>query len=417
MLEWAIYNGVMKLRVNYGENRTFDLNVPDDALVAEYGRPLGEPLDDPAAALAAALMDPIDFPPIVDLTVSGDQVAIPLDPGLPQAPALVAGLVQSLCEAGTDAGNITVVWTREDVAAGREDPRSGLPESVAAEVQLVVHDDSDRDKLAYLATSSENKPFYISRVLQDADVVLPIGVLRVDSAIAYHGIHGVIFPNYSDAETIRRYRAPSIEDSDVQRRRRCKEAEEVARLLGILASIQVVPAAGDGILHILAGSVAGVWKEGRELCELAWRYEVPRRAKLVVAGIEGDAACQTWENVARAVTSALNVVDADGVIAVCSELATKPGKALRQLAFVEDYETAMHEIRRERSVDAVPAAQLLKAMDQSRIFLLSRLDADIVEELGIAPVSNEAEIARLSSRFESCIVLSNAQYAEATAAY
>ena len=92
------------------------------------------------------------------------------------------------------------------------------------------------------------------------------------------------------------------------------------------------------------------------------------------------------------------------------------GRALvEQLAAADDYETTWHEMRRQRSADAVSASQLLKAMQQARIFLLSQLEEEEVAELGIAPVADAHEIIRLASRFESCIILANAQYAKTTA--
>jgi len=40
---------------------------------------------------------------------------------------------------------------------------------------------------------------------------------------------------------------------------------------------------------------------------------------------------------------------------------------------------------------------------------LSRVDANVVETLGIAPVAGVQEIARLAARQSSCILLGNAQ--------
>ena len=71
-------------------------------------------------------------------------------------------------------------------------------------------------------------------------------------------------------------------------------------------------------------------------------------------------------------------------------------------------------VDREPTADALPAAELLCAQDRATVYLLSRLDQELVEELGVAPVSNARELARLSGRFESCILLPCAEYAVAT---
>ena len=65
---------------------------------------------------------------------------------------------------------------------------------------------------------------------------------------------------------------------------------------------------------------------------------------------------------------------------------------------------------------AYAAAELAQALDESKVFLLSQLDEETVEELGIAHVSNGQEIARLCSRRRSCIILANAQNVIPTAA-
>jgi hypothetical protein len=85
------------------------------------------------------------------------------------------------------------------------------------------------------------------------------------------------------------------------------------------------------------------------------------------------------------------------------------------LANAEDLRRVVRRIRKEKPQDLLPATQLAKALSRSRVYLLSRLDETLVEELGLAAVSEAEEIARLASRHESCILLANAQYAVPTA--
>jgi nickel-dependent lactate racemase len=360
--------------------------------------------------VAAALAEPMDFPPLAAAVVPGDTVAIALEEGLPQAPALVAGAVAASVKAGVEPRNVTILQSAREAAAGL-DVRSGLPPDLAAEINLVTHDPDDRDRLAYIAASAAGEPVYVNRLLSDADVVLPIGCLRLDSSAGYHGIHTAIFPTYSDAATQRRFFSSSNEDSPKHHKRRRDEAAEAAWLLGVLTSIQIVPGGSDAILHVLAGSVDTVTKRGRELCLRAWRFPIDRRADLVVAGIPGSAAAQTWDNVARALASAASAVTDGGAIALCTELATAPGPALGWLAADDDYESALRSVRKERSPDAAAASHLLRALDRNRVFLLSLLADETVSDLGMTPIEQPADVARLCRRSQSCIVLSNAQYA------
>lgn len=78
---------------------------------------------------------------------------------------------------------------------------------------------------------------------------------------------------------------------------------------------------------------------------------------------------------------------------------------------MRDYESLLHELRRERSIDAIPAALLAESLERYQVFLLSDLDEESVEDLGVAHVGSGEQLERLSRQFNSCIVLGNAQHA------
>jgi nickel-dependent lactate racemase len=399
----------MTSTLRFGPGLPLTLDLPAAAVVADCGRPGGEPLDDPAAAMAAALHAPLDMPALAHCVVAGDHVTLALDTGLPQGPALVAGVVSTLLEAGLEADDISILRTIDDTRSSADDPRDALPAGVAEQIELVTHDPACRGELRYLAATTEGRPIYLNRRLHEADLVLPIGCLRVHSAPGYHGIHGGLYPAFSDERTRRRFRGALPKGL---RAANCRqEADEVAWLLGLTMTIQVVPAGDGQVLHILAGETSEVMRQGRRLCEQAWRTSVPRRASLVVAAIDGGPTQQTWDNVARALSAARRVVAEGGAIALCTELADAPGPALMQLTEPGNRDEALRVIRKRRFADAAAARELLKSTDRANVYLLSRLESEQVESLGVAPVADAGELTRLSRRYPSCILLSSAQYA------
>ena len=193
--------------------------------------------------------------------------------------------------------------------------------------------------LSYLAADDKGDPIYINRHLVDADVVLPIGCMRLSSTPGYFGVNAAIYPTFSDTATIDRFRATDADPSSDEVACRRRDADEIAWLLGVLLTIQVVPAAAGGVLHIVAGTADSVERRGAMLCKAAWEYEVPHRAPLVVAAIEGPDEQQTWENVGRAIAAASRVVADDGTIALSDRvggvawasgpLVPRPGAAIR----------------------------------------------------------------------------------------
>ena len=400
----------MAVELKYGDSGTLQIDVPADSILVDFSLPRGVPLDDPAAAVAAAVSAPLDFPRLQEATVPGDRIVLAVDRGLPQMPAVVAGVIHSLLEGNASADEIEVVLAVGADAASR-DPLAELPRSLRSMVSVSHHNANDRESLSYLAASKEGNPIYFNRSIGDADVVLPISTLRLDQALGYAGVHGGLYPTFSDEATQRRYRAPSSNDWAAHRRRRCEEAEEAAWALGVQFTIQVAPGPGDSLLHILAGDSRAVAKRGQELCFAAWFHQPPHRANLVVATIEGDAEQQTWENFGRALFAASQAVNDGGAIVICSSLRCRPGAALQRLTAMRDYDSLLHELRRDRSVDATPAALLAEALERVQVFLLSDLDEEAVEDLGVGHVGSTEQLERLSRQFDSCILLGNAQHA------
>jgi nickel-dependent lactate racemase len=321
---------------------------------------------------------------------------------------VVAGVVETLLSGTAEPRDIhLVVAGTEDL---RREPLAGLAPSVRDEIEVTVHDPADMRNLTYLAGSRHGKPIYFNRAICDADVVLPVGLMRLDQSWGYVGVHSCLFPTFSDAATQDRFRVPRS-DWRVQQRHGRKEADEAAWLLGVQFTLQITPGPGDSILHVLAGDANSVARRGRALCESAWLHRAERTASLVVAAIEGGEPEQTWENVTRALLAASQAVSDGGAIVLCTKLTQPPGDSIRRLAgpHLRGELPATH--RGERSTDAFTARLLAQTLDRANVFLLSSLNEDLVENLGLAYVSRAEDVARLSRRHDSCMLVGNARHA------
>ena len=285
-----------------------------------------------------------------------------------------------------------------------------LEKSIADRIQVLRHDPSDRETLSFLGASKNEHAVYVNRTLCDAAVVIPIGSHKSQDRVGCFGVHHGWFPTFADEETQQRFTKSLAARSEKKIKKRQAEIEEAAWMLGVQMVVQLVPGGNNQALKVLAGTPQAVWKTGNELAENAWQFNVDRRASLVVAGIGGGPEQQTWDNVVRSIDTALDAVEVDGSIAICCELATKPGPALRRLAGAEDFESAERAIQKRVAVDTVAASRLNHALQRARVYLLSNLDENDVEDLGMAYVSSPSEITKLLSQHRSCLVLQNAQH-------
>ena len=396
--------------LRYGTDSSVALKFDEGVPWEQCGTPDGVPLANPAAAVAAALEQPLEYPPLAQTTTPGDRVVVVLGSDLPQVAQITAAIIQALMTSGVDADGITILRSEDD-ATGKENPLELVSGPAAERIRILSHEPANRRNLAYLAASEGGEPILLNRQLTDADVVLPVGCMQREHSAGYFGIHTTIYPEYSDHYTQARFRKHDRFIGNGHHRELQHEVNHVAWLLGVNFSLQVVPAAGDGILHVLAGQSDVVRRQCRELYRAAWQRSVAQRASLVVAAIEGAPRQQTWENLGRVLESASSLVEEGGAIAVCCDLAAAPGPALQRLVGGPSREEAVRQIRRDNPRDALPALQLARTLQKSRIYLLSRLDPALVEDLEMIPIGGQDELVRLARRNRSCLVLANAVHA------
>jgi hypothetical protein len=110
------------------------------------------------------------------------------------------------------------------------------------------------------------------------------------------------------------------------------------------------------------------------------------------------------------------LVDDNGVIALCTELSDAPGPGIRVAAAAQDLSQAQRRLHKQNPVDLSAAEQWAEALSKSRVYLLSRLDEQQVENVGAAHIAAAEEVGRLIERTDSCVLLEAAQYALPTTA-
>ncbi len=398
--------------LRYGSSSSVTLEPPPGALVAECGKPQGDAIGEVGPAVRRVLSDPLDYPPLAQGMTPGDRVVLALEPGLPQAPQLVAAVVACLIEAGVDPDGITVLQSQADAHSKAPDPRAALPWTWRRRVELATHDPADRKQLAYLAALDSGEPILLNRALTEADVVLPLGVIGKRGALGYHGIHGAVYPTFSSQDAQAKFYSAGVFQRDLAYRRHLvRQCDEVGWLLGIQFTIQVVPAGGDAVLDVLAGQCDAVRRAGWQRYRSAWGCATPPRASLVVAAIEGNASQQTWAQVGQALAVAARLAESGGAIALCCDLRSPPGPVLQRLAARRSPRAALRVLARYPCEEALVAVQLCRALHRGHVYLLSQLDPATVEALEMAPLDDTEDLARLVRRHTSCIVLANAPHA------
>ncbi|MDY0167240.1 MAG: lactate racemase domain-containing protein [Thermoguttaceae bacterium] len=399
--------------LRYGKDAHIELEAAGGGPIELLGIPRGRPIENVAEAVARAIDEPLDYPPLRRATTPGDRVVLALAPGAPRAAETAAVVVRKLVQAGVHPDGITLLCTEVEEGDDAGDPRRLLEPGLREHIGAHIHDPGNRADLAYLAATESGRPILISRVLHEADLVVPIGGVLDMAAAGYFGIHGGIFPAFADDETLIRFRSlGSLAQNGTHKQALIDEANEAAWLLGISFTIQLLPGDGFRVLEVLAGNCETVQRQASDRYAAAWRQpNAAPRASLVVAAIAGEAGIQTWQNLGRALDNAGRLVDDGGAVAVCCELHDPPGPGVRAIANTRSRQARIHALRRQKPIDALPAAQIARALDRGSVYLLSRLEPDSVENLDMVPIANPTELARLTRQHKMCTLLANASCA------
>jgi nickel-dependent lactate racemase len=371
---------------------------------AEVNPPL-----DPTEATIAALAAPIEYPPLWAGIVPGDRVTIALDETTPCVAAIVRGAIKSFERAGVESDAITVVSSDEGAI---QICRDACAIEQANGVKFTVHDPNDEKNLCMVGMTKGGVPLVVNREIFDADVVLPIGCVRLDGRGAYESL----FPRFSDAESIGRYRTPTYLESAAEQAERKRETNQAGWLIGVPMVVEVVPGNGESVAHVLAGEPTAVARESQDLARDRWSLESPQQVSLMIATIGGGPEAHNWTSVGRALAMAEKLVADGGAVAICSNLSEPPGPSLGRLIGNPDWDKVERKTSHEHEVDSWPAWQLARALQRGPVYFLSQLDEETAEDMGLAPVASIDEIVRLAERHESFMVVEDSQNAIVTLA-
>ena len=401
----------MRVAVEYGGER-LDFEVPDDRLVGCWQGPEAVAGPEVGPLLRAVLEGPLEFPPLRRSFVPGDRVVVAVDPETPEIVSVLGAIFEALREAEVTADAIEVL------AAGPAPLDEAREALEIPGLSWTAHDPEDREKLAYLASTTAGRRIYLHRALTDADAVVPVGRIGFDPVLGYRGPWSVIFPGLGDLETQRAYRAlatdvPPDPDRD---RPTLAESAEVSWLLGCQFHVGLVPGAA-GLSRVVAGLESAVRREGIRAVDALWSYRAERRAELVVVGLGRPGVPTRIDDLAAALANARRLVRRGGKIVALSRVEGPIGPALQRLAGSDLRRSVTTALKGAEGEPDYPAArQIARALAWADVYLFGGLDDEIVDDLEMVSLGRPEEARRLVDSSDSCIVLSQADRARAEAA-
>ena len=364
----------------------------------------------PSERCREALLNPLGYPELVRCVVPGDRVILVVDPETPFAAEIISTVWEQL-QSVTDGGVLlTLLLPPDHSGTGWQWLRDQFPLHVQQQITVHVHDPADSSQISYIASTSGGERIYLNRLLSDADLIITVGIIAFDGLLGFRGTSSILFPTFSDLATQQSSQSQGHPELTPEQQRPFREMiDEVGWLLGTQFTVQAIPGAAGLPAEILAGLPEDVMARGKELVESTWRVSVEEMVDGAVISVPGGAF--GWKQLGQALENITNIVQQGGRIVIVADLPIPEGPAATMLRRCQDPEELLKPLRREPTVDSVEFAQLIQALRRVRVYLLSQLPAELVEELGMIPVSDSAELQRLVATIEDCKCIPFANYA------
>lgn len=375
------------------------------------------PIQRPAQRVSAAelcdraLRDPLGFPELLRCVVPGDLVVLVVDPETPFISGILPVIWEQLQSIPDGGVSLSLLLPEDASGQGWQWLRDLLPLHIQEQLTIRIHDPNDKTQISYIASAASGERIYLNRLLSDADLIVTIGLITFDSLLGFRGTSSSLFPAFSDADTLRAYRTQGHPELTPEQQRPFRElVDEIGWLLGTQFTVQVIAGSAEAPAEILAGLPDAVMNRGRELVNRLWRFAVDEPVEAVVLSVPGGAAFG-WSQLGHALENATQLVNQGGRIIVVADLAIPEGPAATMMRRCQEPEDLLKPLRREPTFDSVEISQLIRAERRARVYLLSGLEQDVVEELGMIPVADAEELRRLVASVNQYRVIPFANYA------
>ncbi len=393
------------LKLFFGNDSGWDL--PADSKIASMDLPI-EAAQDEGAAVQAALQSPLEFPSLDQAVVPGDRLVFAVDPALPGLVRVVSSTVEWFAQRGTPISSMQIVLAR-DATAVISELSDALRAKLGQDIAIELHDFDDPEKVAYVAANESSDPIYLSRKLVDADVVIPITCARPGAGLDYFGCFG-LFPLLTNRATRAAfYNLPALEATE-SNAQLTAWATQAAWWVGIVVSIQVVPAGRDRVAAVFAGLLEPVESASQNAIRSLWRGPAVE-SELVLATVAGDANQQSWLGVARTLHLAMQCTAPNGSIVIATQTQEPIGTGLNRLRNQHlSPETIAKKLASDGSDDAIAAAALLNAIASHHVYFISGHRSEAVESLGLGAIKDHEQLMRLIHQHDACTLIEAAEY-------
>jgi nickel-dependent lactate racemase len=314
----------VRIRLDYG-SKGLEVDLPDE-LVTVIEPSFVPAIDNPHAALIAALRAPIGRPPLRDIVRPGQKIAISVCDITRAQPreAMLRALFEEML--GINPNDVTIlIATGTHRTNTRAELECMLGHNILANYTVINHDSHDDSSLAYVGDTKTGAPTYLNKNWLAADVRITTGFVEPHFFAGFSGGAKMVAPGLAGLKTVlvlhdaKRIGSPNatwgvIDGNPVQ-----DDIREIARTTGVTFSIDVTLNRDQEITGIFAGEL---FAEHREACLFSKKsvmYPVDSLFDVVLTTNSGYPLDQNLYQAVKGMSAAAKVIKPGGTIACAAE--------------------------------------------------------------------------------------------------
>lgn len=393
-----------KFTLSYGHGKKFECEIDCEKPVWQHLGP--ETVSQSESTIQSALDKPLEYPGVERAVVPGDRIAIVVDPETPCWPEIVAALRKRLLSAGIEGDAIRVVLNRE---INEQDLPANL--SPATVGTIISHSEAMKGRSVYLASTAEGQRIYLPEEIGEADFVISVGPFGYDERWGYRGTCSIVYPSFTSKEEQEKFHAGSQQDLTPETSRGARQTiDEVGWLLGLQYTVQVIPSGSGKLGHVISGANDAVYREAINLLDRYWRIQNKKRVETVVISLPTEPGCNLWHAITRTCHAARSLVQAHGRVMLLTDLKELPRELIDPLTMCDDLSDALRLLNSLDSPEAKALHAMVSLAQSSRLYLLSELEPDLLENLYCIPLSSQDEMRKAIQGADSCSLLNGGPF-------
>lgn len=390
---------IMKVKLDYGR-AGLEVEVPDQGLVGLLAIKETVPLENPDAAILAAMENPIGSPPLAEIAKGRKNACILICDITRPVPnqAILTPMLRILEEAGIPRQEITILN-----ATGLHRPNEGaelvemVGEEIVANYRIENHHGKILEQHDYLGTTERGVPVYLDSRYVRADLKITTGLIEPHLMAGYSGGRKVICPGIAALETVKVWHGPQflehpnadcgiVEGNPVH-----EENTRIAQMAGCDFIVNVCIDGDRKITWVGGGDMIKAWEAGVEYVRDIVRVPVPEPVDVVVTSAAGYPLDTTMYQAVKGMTGALPIVKQGGTIVIAASLSEGVGSPEFQ-ELIKDNPNLDVFIQRILGkdyflMDQWQLEELAKVRRRCKVMMVSDgLPADTIRECHVEPM-------------------------------